>query len=408
MNQEGYRNGKSKSPRKIRPGVAGRVPWGLLAGLMAGAALLAFVAAPVMAAGDGVNIRGNVQFLYGQWDVSSPNNDPTAEDIDGAMMSTESNIFFEGKNGPADWQFRFRIRGRDRPGNPRGTGDTTGAGDFSADGQAGNVGSGGLQTVRGHLVWHVTDNFAIAGRRDGTHPVATVTENDPIQNLPCACRLGETSDEPFLDFRFTNGPIWVGGMLAPSPGTSMQLNGEATSGPGKGGGAGAAGDSGSQLIGGYFRYKQSGFMFSAYVASASSDADTDDDGSLDFSGSASAFQLHLILPIGGGALKFDVESVTSDLEPALNAGEDEEEQLFVGALLQLGGLRAGFNQGVQEIGSFEKTQSNLTAHYRVVVAKNFWVGPEFQLQTIELSGPGTTGADDEEITSVAWLMSSKF
>ena len=203
-------------------------------------------------------------------------------------------------------------------------------------------------------------------------------------------------------------PLWFGAMLAPSPGTSMQLNGLATSGPGKGGGAGAAGDSGSQLIGAYFRYKQSGILFSAYAATASGDADTDDDGTAEFSGSATAAQLHLIIPIGVGALKFDLETVTNDLEPSLNGGETEEEQTFIGVLLELAGLRLGFNSGVQEIGAFEATQSNLTAHYRFTVSKGFWVGPEFQLQTIELDDPTAPGADDEEITSIAWLMSTKF
>ena len=45
---------------------------------------------------------------------------------------------------------------------------------------------------------------------------------------------------------------------------------------------------------------------------------------------------------------------------------------------------------------------------RFAVTKDFWVGPEFQFQTIELSGPGTAGKDDEEITSLAFLMSSRF
>lgn len=402
MFQEGFQQKDSSRAFKREPFAARRRLASLLGGLLAVAVLSALAASPAMAQKSDVGIRGNVQFLYGLWDVSSPNNDPTAEDIDGAMMSTESNIFFEGKNGPADWQFRFRIRGRDRPG------DGDGAGNFSADGQAGNVGSGGLQTVRGHLVWHVTDSFAIAGRRDGTHPVATVTENDPIQNLPCACRLGETSDEPYLDFRFTSGAIWVGGMLSASPGTAMQTNGQAARGPGSGGGANGAGDSGSQLIGAYFRYKQRGLMFSAYAASASADADTDDDGTLDFSGSSTAAQAHLILPIGIGALKFDFETVSNDLEPTLNDGETTEDQTFFGVKLEVMGLRAGFASGVQEIGSFEATKSNLTAHYRIGISKGFWVGPEFQLQTIELSGPGTEGTDDEEITSLAFLMSTKF
>ncbi len=402
MRQETLQHGNPQPMGNRTRGTGRRTIGSLFGGLLVAAALLAWTAHPAVAQKSEPKFRGNVQFLYGQWDVSSPNNNPAAENIDGPMMSTESNLFVDGTNGPAEWQFRFRIRGRDRPG------DGTGAGDFSADGQAGNVGSGGLQTVRGHLVWHVTDNFQIAGRRDGTHPVATVTENDPIQNLPCACRLGETSDEPFLDFRITQGPFWFGGMLAPSPGTAMQLNGKATSGPGKGGGANAASDSGSQLIGAYFRYKQSGLMFSAYAATASGDADTDDDETLDFSGGATALQLHLILPIGVGALKFDFETVASDLAPALNSGESEEEQTFFGVLLQVDGLRVGLNQGVQEIGAFEKTQSNITAHYRFGISKDFWVGPEFQLQTIELDDPAAPGADDEEITSIAWLMSTKF
>lgn len=380
----------------------------LASSLLAVLALMAIAVAPALGQDGGVKIRGNVQFLYGQWDVDGANNDPNAEDIDGAIMSTESNLFVEGENGPMDWQFRFRIRGRDRPGRkPEKKGDTP-AGDFSAAGQAGNVGSGGLQTVRGHLVWHVTDAFSVAGRRDGTHPTATVTENDPIQNLPCACRLGETSDEPFLDLRLTYGPIMFGGMLAPSPGTSMQLNGKATGGPGSGGGANAAGDSGSQLIGGYFQYKQAGFLISAYAAIASADADTDNDGTTDFDGDSTAAQVHLIIPIAAGALKFDVETVTSDLDPLLNNGESEEEQIFVGFLLELFGLRAGINQGVQEIGAFEKTQTNLTAHYRFAVTENAWVGPEIQMQTIELDDPANPGAADEEITSIAFLMSTRF
>ena len=121
-----------------------------------------------------------------------------------------------------------------------------------------------------------------------------------------------------------------------------------------------------------------------------------------------ATQVHLILPIGIGSLKFDVESVSNDLEPTLNGGLTEEEQMFIGALLQISGLRVGFNQGVQELGSSEKTQSNLTAHYRFGITKGFWVGPEIQKQTIEVSGPSAAGKVDEEITSVAFLMSTRF
>ena len=148
---------------------------------------------------------------------------------------------------------------------------------------------------------------------------------------------------------------------------------------------------------------------SAYVASASADADTNDDGKLNFSGSSMATQVHLILPIGIGSLKFDVETVSNDLDPTLTAtGESTEDQMFIGTLLQISGLRVGFNQGVQEIGSSEKTQSNLTAHYRFGITKGFWVGPEVQQQTIEVSGPSAAGLVDEEITSVAFLMSTRF
>lgn len=202
-------------------------------------------------------------------------------------------------------------------------------------------------------------------------------------------------------------------MLAPSPGSAMQVNGLATDGPGKGGGTksaadgGGAADSGTQLIGAYFRYKQGGFMFSGYLATASGDADTDNNGTLEFSGGSTAAQLHLIVPIGGGNLKFDLETVANDLEPALNGGVTEEEQTFTGVLLELGGLRAGFNQGVQEIGAAETTQTNLSAHYRIAITENFWVGPEYQLQTIEVPS-GAPGTDDEEITSLAFLLATKF
>ena len=96
MKQEAQQHGKSQ-PKSDGTRRAGRRTIGsLLGGILVAAALLAWTAHPVAAQKSDIKIRGNVQFLYGQWDVSAPNNDPTAQDIDGAMMSTESNIFFQG------------------------------------------------------------------------------------------------------------------------------------------------------------------------------------------------------------------------------------------------------------------------------------------------------------------------
>lgn len=102
MRQETLQHGKPHPMSNKTRGAGRRTIGSLLGGLLVAAALLAWTAQPAMALKLEPKFRGNVQFLYGQWDVSSPNNDPTAEDIDGAMMSTESNLFVDGTNGPAD------------------------------------------------------------------------------------------------------------------------------------------------------------------------------------------------------------------------------------------------------------------------------------------------------------------
>ena len=109
------------------------------------------------------------------------------------------------------------------------------------------------------------------------------------------------------------------------------------------------------------------------------------------------------IPIGVGTIKVDVETATSDL-----AGGGEMEQTYTGVLFIAGGLRVGFGTGTRELSgggvAVEDTQTNITGHYRIPMGKGGWVGPEIQMQTVEDDG----STEDEEITSIRWLMKGGF
>ena len=53
-------------------------------------------------------------------------------------------------------------------------------------------------------------------------------------------------------------------------------------------------------------------------------------------------------------------------------------------------------------------QVNLSAHYRIPVGAGGWVGPELQTQTISQDDGAGTVSEDEQITSIRWLMLISF
>ena len=53
-----------------------------------------------------------------------------------------------------------------------------------------------------------------------------------------------------------------------------------------------------------------------------------------------------------------------------------------------------------DVAGAEDTQTNIWAHYRIPMGKGGWVGPEIAMQTVEDAGK----TEDEEITSIRWLM----
>ena len=377
-------------------------------------AVFVFAAAPAIAQ---VKIRGTVGYGFGTYthvpakdvlDATEADDD----DIEGLIFAVESNIFFTGKTGDVDYRLRFRLRGIDRP---------------EADGDSNTFKDQELQTVRGHIRWKVSDMFSIRIANAGTGPVAMVTENDPIQNIPCIlCRNGEISDEPQIDFRLKFGALIVGAYLTAEAPTNLNTTGVLFDKDGdtqhqKTGGSNA------QTIGAYFKLKDPGFIISGFFITSSADNDRDDvadppkgvDGKFDdFAGSASGLALQLVLPLGIAKLKFDFQDFTSDLAPvakvatnvdSLGIAVSEQEVGYIGVKVEIMGLYAAINIGTETFGGDEDVATVFAVHYRIPVGKGSWVGPELAMSTVERTraNPNVSFAD-EEVQTLRFLMKTKF
>ena len=359
-------------------------------------------------------ISGSFGYAFGFWTITNIGNDANAEDVDGLVGMFESNLIFTGSNGPLDYRWRMRMRGRDRP---------------DAFGDAGTLSDNKIQTLRGHVRWSPTKNLKIRIAKVAVTAVTSTTEVDPIQNLPCACFMADLFDKAQIDFQFTFGAHMVGFALAAETPGAMTTTGQ-VSGLAAGG---ATADSNNSSITGFIKLNFGAFKISGKVVTASGDnfesvpatipdpiacalsgvpleictiqipnPDPDAGTSTTENFSATGFTAHLAFSVGVGTAKFDIEQTDSDL-----SGGGTQTQLYTGASINLGGLNIGAGRGAREIEfggvTSEVTQTNLSIHYRIPMGKGGWVGPEVQLQTKEADTVGGALVADEEITTVRWL-----
>ena len=342
-------------------------------------------------------ISGNAGYAFGFWTIENRGNVTSQDDLTGFVGMFEANMVFTGGNGPLDYRFRWRMRGRDRP-EAFGDAGTLQADNRSSFGGGSSAGFNKFQTLRGHVRWSPTKNLKIRIAKVAVTAVTSTTENDPIQNLPCACFMADLFDKVQIDFQFTMGPHMLGFALAGETPGSMTTTGEKVGNPGS---TGKTAGNENQSLTGFIKLNFGGFKVSAKVVSASGQPyDTSTNSNAGESFDSTGFTVHIAFPVGVGTAKFDVESATSDL-----ANSDEESMLYTGFSISLGGLNIGVGVGTQELdlSSEETTQTNIAVHYRFPMGKGGWVGPEIALQTREKTTAAGVALEDEDITSIRWL-----
>ncbi len=331
--------------------------------------------------GNKPKISGGAGYAFGHWTIENMGNKNRADDVAGLVMMLESNIVLTGGNGPLDYRWRMRFRGRDRP---------------EAFGDAGIFAGGGLNTIRGHVRWKFSKSLSLRLAKPGVSSIYSGTENDPIQNLPCACYMADLADRGMLDLQYNAGALMAGVDLSGESPNSMSTTGMPGGLAGAGGTAGI--NNGSTTLYGRLKFGKS--LVQAKYVTASGDNDIDGDGTIDFGGAATGMGVYARLKFGAIGLNVDFESTSSDLDPVRNSGVDTQDMGNIGALLSFGGLRAAYNAGTKEVGTKEDTQTNLWVHYRIPMGKSGWVGPEYATVTTEKAGK----ADDQTITSLRFLM----
>ncbi len=268
-----------------------------------------------------------------------------------------------------------------------------------------------LQTVRGWARWSISENLYLRIANKGTGPVAHVSENDPVQNIPCAgCRIGEISDEPQIEFGIKAGGHTFGVYASNEAPTGISTDTD--------GGSQDTGGSNALSTGVFANLKFGDVNLLGFFITSSADNDTDGDGQFDdFAGSADAFMIAVKLKAGPVGINADIESGTSELDPNDPANADavsgvpvaEEEVDHVGVKISVAGLVAAVGLGTQTKGSVEDEQQVVAVHYRIPVGKGAWVGPEFQQLTESTTDPSQTPPPpDVTTTTIRWLMATKF
>ncbi len=351
----------------------------LASSLLAVLAVMAIAVAPALGQDGTPKIRGNFGSAFGFKTVEAKGGDPTVEDIEGAVMSIESNLFIEGSTGTMSYRFRLRFRGREFQNDD---GDQNLFGSKVTD-SGGNTRTqvNNLQVFRGSGRWHIGETFDITiGKYGGTRQTSA-TENDPVQLFPYPLFTADGADAGMIDFTFKFAGGIVGAMVYPDTAGNMTTSG-VTRFTKLGSGGSDAGNN-NLTLNPYFQGKFGGFGIGARVASSTGE-ETDSAGVVQ-TFDATGFGVGLEIPLGIGSLKLDFESATSDLDSANpdNFGDSEEEMTGFGALLAIAGLRVGFTAAEQEVGPHEFTQTNISAHYRFATGSTSWVAPEIQMQTKE-------------------------
>jgi len=376
-------------------------------------ALSAFVAGGALAQDSKPTIRGNFGAAFGWKTIDGldfkATTDPESESS-GIVQSIEANLFFEGSNGPMSYQFRYRMRGQDNQ---------------NVDGKSNLFAGKNIQVFRGYVRWAVADNFDITIGKYGGTPVSSATENDPVQLFPTPLFTGSVADSGIIDFRAKYAGGIAGVILTNQTAGNLSTDGTPLFDGGRGGIKNA--DDENLSIVPYGKVKVGGIGIGASVAISSgtmnekaavaagaevdckgippgdpciskvvAGADAVPEGDFD----AVGIGLYFDIPLGGlGKLLIDFETATSDLDPSF-APATEEESIGFGALLILGGFRAGFAQLVQEVGPVEFTQTNINAHFRIPVGKKGYWAPEVQMQTKEDDTKTGVGEVDEEEQTV--------
>jgi hypothetical protein len=333
----------------------------------------------------GPHLSGNVGYGFG-FETYDPGS-PGAETTDGLTGSVESNFVITGGNDVLDYRIRTRFRGRDRQEE---RGDTN----SFADGE--------FQTVRGHIRWKINDTTTLRFTKPAVSSVHTITEVDPVQNYGYGYN-GELWDQMVADLQIKAGGGTFGIMVSPETPSAMTTTGLR---------GGRSGESNNMTLQPYAKLKFGGIGVNAIFTSASGDANPDagdaaDDGKNDFSGSATGFMVQATLPIGGGKLNAEVQSLSSDLDVRVEgAGNDSQDFTYTAVAYTSGGLNAAYAISTTTIGSGpDAEQTNLSVHYQMPAGKSGWVGPQLQMQT---NNSGAPGADDVTQTAVRWVMNVKF
>ncbi|MCZ6559230.1 MAG: hypothetical protein O7A69_15870, partial [SAR324 cluster bacterium] len=295
---------------------------------------------------------------FGNRTVTAPENDAAREDIQGFTIMVEANLFVEGGDEILDGRFHIRVRGNEQQS---AEGDT----DTFADDEA--------QTVRGQVRWHLGKNLRLRVAKAGGMRVSSITENDPVQSLPCACKIGSLSDEGFVDIELQVGAFNFSVAVSPSTPNSLTTDGLPHGIPG---GGGRDADNNNQATWFMVKAKFGKLELHVKTVDAAGDQNNDgDDNTFEFNGGASALTAHAIISIGAGILKLDYETGSSDLDASVPAnGGATEEVTYIGVLLEWDGLYLGYGKGTSKVGNFEAAQTNLAVHYRYAVG-NGYVAP---------------------------------
>ena len=357
--------------------------------VMAGLALLTAATSPGVAFAEEAKVRVTSGWGFGHRTVTAPGNDATRPDITGFTAMAEANLFVEGGDGVLEGRFQLRLRGREQQ---------------TAEQDLNTFADDEAQTIRGHVRWKISGSWRLMIAKAGAVHVNSLTENDPVQSLPCACLIGNLTDEGFIDLEYISGGFELSFSLSPSTPDGLTTNGLRVGIPG---GGGLDADSNNQSFWIMVKARTGELAIHAKLVTASGEQDNDaDPTTLEFSGIATAITVHVIIPLGDSKLKLDFESGRSDLDPTLgpNGGATEEEILYTGILWEMGGLFLAYGQGSSEVGATEATQTNLAVHYRFPLGKG-WIAPEFAMQTRE---DITSGPAEEEITVLRLMLMHSF